>query len=68
MTRTINARTFRKLCNRQEAARLTDGEWAWAVLLELRPDLAMKLIASAADPYRDDSRLPLFWAKVEELW
>jgi hypothetical protein len=54
---------------RRPDPRHTEGQHAWLLLAEYRPDLAKTLRGnSVADPYLNDSNLPAFWRAVELLW
>jgi hypothetical protein len=45
------------------------GQAAFNALWDVRPDIANDVIrGTEADPFHDDSRLLLFWERVEAAW
>lgn len=44
------------------------GQAHFNSLYEHRPDIANQIRTTAADPFYDDRKLPLFFETVEALW
>ena len=49
-------------------AGLRRGQFLFNGLYKIRPAVADRIRGSIYDPFHLDSRLPVFWDKVEEYW
>lgn len=53
---------------RSPASSQRPGQWAFNLLMEVRPDLAGRVRASPVDPFHNDRCLPAFYAWVGKEW
>lgn len=43
------------------------GQTAFNVVYQYEPNIANRIRATAADPFHNEARLPLFWQRVGDL-